>query len=233
MKKILCGIFCASAGAALAVQSTVTTIDVIEVRSDLTNVVIAIPGLDLAGGNLAISNLVKTMNLDVGDKLIAFNNDNYECWTLSASKKWESTSGYLQDDSGRRVDLTSSPASDTRMLKGQGIWLSRSNPSAARPVYIYGAHANSTATSVTGIKPVLVGNPTLAAASPSISGCAVNDEVAFPEFGKKMLTRYKYREDTHQWFSGCVYTNSLPAFDAGTGFWYIPASSANVTISWE
>jgi len=230
MKKVFCGILCASAGVALAVESTVTTIDVIEVKSGLTNVVIAIPGLDLAGGNLAISNLVKTSNLDVGDMLIAFNDGNYECWTLSGTpKKWVSTPGPLQDGSGHQVDLTSSPASDTRMLKGQGIWLSRSNPSAERPVYIYGAHSDSKVTNVVGTKPVLVGNPTLASEIPTISGSAVNDEVAIPQPGKKMLKRYKWTGSA--WFSAGA-TTLLPEVAAGTGFWYIPASSANVTITW-
>jgi len=229
MKKILCGFLCASAGVALAVESTVTTIDVIEVKSGLTNVVIAIPGLDLAGGELAISNLVKTTNLDVGDRLIAFNDGNYECWTLNAAKKWENTTGVLVDGFGHEVDLTSSPASDTRMLKGQGIWLSRSNPSVERSVYIYGAHSDTKSTSVTGTNAVLVGNPTLVAAAPVISGSATNDVVAIPQFGKKLLKRYQWTGTT---WSSAGDTTSLPATGAGTGFWYIPASSANVTITW-
>ena len=110
MKKILCGILCASAGVALAVESQVATIDVIEVNSDLTNVVVAIPGLDLAGGNLAISNLVKTVNLMEGDKLFAFNDGTYQAWVLSGGK-WIEVASAGQDSDGKDAGKTGTGAS--------------------------------------------------------------------------------------------------------------------------
>ena len=231
MKKILCGIICASAGAALAVQSEVTTIDVIKVESKLTNTVVAIPGLDLSGGTLAISNLVKTTNLTVNDKLIAFNNGNYECWNLNASKKWESVSGYMQDRFGRNIDVTASAAADKTMLTGQGIWLLRQSPvdgsDNAKPFYVYAKHDDSPATTVTAGTTALVGNPTTSNAVPSIANAAVNDIISIPNDG----TRLNYQYNGSKWAYRGV-GGSAPTITAGTGFWYTSKGASNVVVSW-
>ena len=51
MKKLVGGFFCVSASAVFAaVTNVVATVDVIEVDSGLKNTIVAIPGLDLAGG---------------------------------------------------------------------------------------------------------------------------------------------------------------------------------------
>jgi len=229
MKKILCGILCASAGAALAVQSTVTTIDVIAVSSSLSNTVVAIPGLDLSGDRLAISNLVKTTNLTVNDKLIAFDNGSYQCWILSSGKKWEPFIDAMRDGSGESFG-SGTPAASKQMLVGQGIWLLRQN--TASPFYIYALHVASPSTTVAANATALVGNPTTSAKHPTITTPNVGDEVSIPTAGT--LEHYFYtglQDADKKWFSAGNYFANPPSIPAGTGFWY-KSTGAAVTITW-
>lgn len=233
MKKVLCGILCASAGVALAVESTVTTIDVIEVSSDLTNVVIAIPGQDLAGGNLAISNLVKIVNLDNGDRLFAFNNGEYQAWVLTDGKWVETTTAGI--NTVGKVDIVAgTPAADKKMLVGEGIWLHRQNPSSSKPIYVYGAHAPDS-TIVTAGTTVLLGNPKTVADSPNVSNPQDKDKIIVPTAG--LPKYYNYNGSLNKWQSidGDSITSSTtpPSITAGTGFWYKASETSGTrTITW-
>lgn len=228
MKKILCGILCASAGAALAVESQVTTIDVIEVNSDLTNVVVAIPGLDLAGGDLAISNLVKTVNLKNGDKLFAFNDGTYQAWVLSGGGKWVEVALAEQDSDGKVAVAAGTPAADKRMLVGAGIWLHRQDTS--KSFYIYGAHSDVLTSTAAAGKTTLVGNPTQTGKAPSIPAPSVGDQVIIPTAGLPIT--YTYRNSAWGYMQNGVLKTGLPSIAAGTGFWYVSKGESDVTINW-
>ena len=233
-KKILCGILCASAGVALAVESPVTTIDVIAVSSDLTNIVIAIPGQDLAGGNLAISNRVKTVNLENGDKLFAFNDGTYQAWVLSDGK-WVEVASAGQDSDGKVAVAAGTPAADKKMLVGEGIWLHRSNPSSLKPFCVYGAHASASIT-VAASATVLLGNPTQTAASPTVSNPQNKDKIIVPTAG--FPTYYNYNSETGKWQyidaeGDVAVSDTPPSITAGTGFWYQASDTIGTrTITW-
>ena len=235
MKKILCGILCASAGAVLAdVTNTVATIDVIEVTSTLSNTVVAIPGLDLSsGGELAISNLVKTTQgkgLTPGDRLLAFSGGKYEIWTLNNSRKWE------KNDKKFSISGTGAEASDGTdaslftLPVGSGIWLSRQGSGS---FFVYGAHTNVLSTVVAAGTTALVGNPSMATenATPSIAGAYAGDQILVPT--SKFLKTYTYSSGA--WKSMDDDDNivtGLPQIERGQGFWYKSTGSADVTISW-
>ena len=226
MKKILCGILCASAGVALAVESNVTTIDVIGITSSLNNVVVAVPGLDLAGGDLAISNLVKTTGLTAGDKLYAFENGKYKGWELNDSGKWEEFIGAGQGSDGIASFDAGTPASSACLGVGKGIWLHRDTPSGT--FYVYGAQTSKTSAVGSGV--TLVGNPKTSNATPrSIDGLANGDKISLPTSGS--LTHYNYSSAKNQWWHGGEYVD-FPTIDAGTGFWYTPSDASGRTINW-
>ena len=230
MKKLLCGFLCVAASAVLAVDSEVATVDVTAVSSPLTNTVVAISVLDLStGGDLAVSNLVETSNLKAGDKLYAFDNGKYECWTLSSGKVWEKMEHkYTILPSGSESENEGEDASVYTMAVGKGIWLYRQDPAASNPFYVYGAHA--AAKSITVSSTSLIGNAAQTNAVPAVSGCAGGDQIAVPTNGT--LKRHTYIGTG--WRAGGVTSPNPPAIDAGTGFWYvIPTNSAHsVTISW-
>lgn len=232
MKSFFCGLFCVTVSAATAAESVVATVDVTAIDSRLANTVVAVSTLDLStGGDMAVANLVKTTNLTAGDKLYAFDGGNYECWTLSSGKVWEkaetaytiSAEGVLTESDGVDASLVTLPV-------GRGIWLQRKDVS--KPFYIYGAHTDTkTSVVAAGVSAALVGNPTQTAKAPqSIEGCVKGDQVALPSSGT--LVRYTYNGSKWvSWATGEQVTG-FPSVAAGTGFWYIPANSQSVTLSW-
>lgn len=235
MKKLICGFLCVTVGVALAdvVESVVATIEVRAITSSLTNTVVAIPGFDLAtGGELAISNLVKTTNLEAGDKLVAFDGERYETWTLSAvgGKHWEKTAKkitILAD--GSESDAAGIDASLYTLSVGKGIWLSRTVSGTASPFYVYAQQPESTSTTVRAGATALVGNPTTDDKSPTITDPAINDIIVLPQ---QSGTSKRYQYTGSKWFFGGTKYDVPPSITAGTGFWYISKGESNVTITW-
>ena len=233
MKKVLCGMICVAAGVSLAsIETTVATVDVIAVNSSLSNTVIAIPGLDLAtGGDLAISNLVKTTNLTVGDRMLAFSGGNYDCWTLSSDKAWVKPDlKFTLDGVGADHVVNTLDASLVTKAVGSGIWLSRQD--ATKPIYIYAQHTNTLSSTVAAGTTALLGNPSLTSKAPSISGCVNGDQIIVPTSG--LPKTYTYNSTDSKWYSysGLTKVEGLPTVTAGTGFWYVSKGSATVTVSW-
>ena len=237
MKKFLCGFFGVAASTAMAVDVLETTVDVTAINSPLTNVVVAISVLDLStGGDLAISNLVKTTNLKKDDKLYAFDNGKYECWTLSADGGvWERMEhAYTISSTGSESELTGTDAALVRMAVGKGIWLHRQDPATSNPFYVYGAHA-ATKTSVVplGVSAALVGNPTQTAQVPTSPDIVQGDIIAVPTEGK--LKRYSWNGTSWGVYGSNGIRIPMSSIPAGTGFWYIPkaATPHAVTLNWQ
>ena len=233
MKRLLCGVLCAAAGVAFAdVSSEVAVVEVRAINSGLTNTVVAIPGLDLAdGGNLVVSNFVKTTNLLDGDMLYAFDGSKYEVWTLTGGKWIKPSTKFLISATSEGPD--SSAATIDRLPVGSGIWLSRKASGTATPFYVYAAQPASTNSVIAaGAGPSLVGNPTATSKAPvSISGCANGDEVAIPS--NNLLVRWQYNSTKSKWFNWVSgEQDNLPSIPAGTGFWYTPKNGQAVTINW-
>ena len=234
MKKILCGILCASACAAVAsVEQVVSTVEVRAVNSGYTNTIVAIPGLDLGtGGELAISNLVKTTNLLAGDRLVAFSGDNYESWELNASGVWEKNSALITvDGNGNVSEREGTSASLMTLGVGSGIWLSRVASGASNAFYVYAQQPTSYSTTIPAADGTsLVGNPTQGNAAPNVDGCVNGDKILVPTSG--MPKTYTYDGTSWKYRSGFTEKTGLPTIAAGTGFWYVKAGSNVVTISW-
>ena len=227
MKKLLCGFLCVSAGALLATEVTVATVDVIAVDSGLKNTIVAIPGLDLAGGNLAISNLVKTTGLTPGDKLYAFSNNEYETWELDSDRHWTKASKRYTISSSGVGEIGSTDASIMRMDVGSGIWLSRTG-SLESPFYIYAAHAEATTNTVAAGATVLLGNPKTSAAEPI--GAAVGDQILVPT--ATVLKPYTWKGSSEGWKTINSTLTADGGIRAGTGFWYKSNGSSEVKITW-
>ena len=233
MKKILCGMICVAAGASLAsIETTVATVDVIAVDSRLTNTVIAVPGLDLAtGGDLAISNLVKTSNLTPDDRMLAFSNGTYDSWKLSDAKVWvKPTEKFSVDSFGDVQAGNTVEAALVTKAVGSGIWISRQNVST--PIYVYAQHANTLTSKVSAKKTALLGNPSPSGKTPVISGCANGDKIIVPTAG--LPKTYTYSSTDGKWYGyiGVTKTEGLPPIAAGTGFWYVSKGESEVSVAW-
>ena len=240
MKNLLCCFLCAMAGVALAVEpEVVAVVEVRAITSPNVNTVVAIPGLDLATrGALAISNLVKTTNLEVGDMLVAFSGSEFESWELQSVggvKVWTKASGrYVVNGQGSLVEVSASGADTYTLPVGSGIWLSRkgtprSTSLADTPFYVY-AQQPDTTTMTIGSGTSLVGNPTQLSKAPSVTDPSEGDKISIP--GTGLNAEYMYTNSvwkTKKGWSGWVQAD-LPAIPAGTGFWYV--SKSGVTIVW-
>lgn len=238
MKKLLCGLLCASAVLpAVANEVEVANIDVIAINSGLTNTIVAIPGLDLAGGELVISNLVKTTNLSQGDKLVAFSDGKYESWELDASKHWAQAANRFFITASGTTSNDTTAASLVRMSVGSGIWLQRSASGTGNPFYVYAAHVDSPTTTVSANATVLLGNPTTTSKAPTISGMQNGDQIIVPN-NTAFPTYYTYvvKNEVGEWKyidSSDALQTGLPTITAGTGFWYKAANAGSLrTMSW-
>jgi len=236
MKKLICGFLCAAVGVALAdVESVVATIEVRAITSSLTNTIVAIPGLDLAtGGDLAISNLVKTTNLAAGDKLVAFDGNTYETWVLSETggKHWVKTEKKITITPRGTETPTTTDASQYTLPVGKGIWLSRTASGTASPFFVYAQQPTSTSTTVSAGATALVGNPTADDAAPTISDAQSGDQIIVPT--ATFLQYYTYNGTVWRYLdSDDTIKQGLPTIGAGLGFWYKAASGGSErTISW-
>ena len=230
MKKLLCGLICASAVlTVVAVETTVSTIDVIAVDSGLKNTIVAIPGLDLAGGDLVISNLVKTTNLNAGDKLYAFSDGKYESWELTGGH-WQKAETRVSISASGTETSESTQASLVSMPVGSGIWLQRSVYAEQNPFYVYAQHVDSPTTTVDPRATALVGNPTTVNKSPTIATPTNGDRIVVPT--ATLPKCYTYVDSKWKSISKGVVSEGLPTITAGTGFWYISNGESAVEIRW-
>ena len=238
MKKILAGFLAASAFAVSAEDVTIATVDVTAVNSPLTNTIIAVSAFDLGGGDMVVSNLVKTATLTSGDKLYAFDGSNYECWELSdgSPKIWvKADKKFYVNDEGQIVEGDTPSASDVTLAVGKGIWLSRQ--STSQPIYIYGRHSASKVSTIAAGTTTLVGNPTQSSSPSSFvsfSGCAAGDKILVPT--ATVPKEYKYESGVWKTWGGTYGIDRVaenPAVVGGTGFWYVSKGSGTVTLNWE
>lgn len=257
MKKLLSIALCAAAVSAFG--DTVTRlggeIGVSEIRSKLTNTIVAISYDDLAGKpgetGMVYSNLVKTANLTAGDRLVEFRDNKYTGWVLAEDevtkvKFWQEQVGAFVDSAGSTITLNSPTAATSSGMVGTGIWLVRQNPTDekgdAKPFYIYGKPVDNPTTKIfggTAKTPTfnLVGNPTtydVQLTGEMLTGATSGDQIVVPgETG--LLGRQSYLYNGTGWMTihpdTGLPTSGLPKIFANQGFWYV-STGTEFTISW-
>ena len=235
MKKLLSIAVCVSAVAAFATEVPVSLgeVGVTAVSSSTTNTVIAVSYTDLASdGNITASNLVKTANLAVGDRLYVYDSGDFKAFVLAASgdvKYWQGTATAEPNDGVASVTAATS-ADNVRVAVGTGVWLVRSSGWDGEPFsfYIYGKPVDSlSSVSVSGS--ALVGNPTQTSKSPTFtSGPADNDKIVIPYANKTGTQIWTYSSSKGKWgITPSDLHSTAPAIPAGTGFWYVGTATFN------
>ena len=247
MKKILSIALCAAAVSAFAdpAETVLGQVGVTAITSSLQNTIVAVSYDDLdpsVTSGIAISNLVKTANLEEGDQLAIYVNGEYTTWRLAVNgsvKYWEkNTATFTIGSDGQQTTGEGAPASDVTAAVGTGIWLCRKTPPAESfTFYIYGKP--STAKTITTTPGVwnLVGNPTQGDVpiTAAIARGANNDEIRVP--GKNGLVNYLYKSGANEgkggWCRAAGAAGQLgpaPTVNAGMGFWIKTANA--VEINW-
>ena len=253
MKKLLSIALCAAAVSAFGDPTETQLggeIGVTAITSSLQNTIVAVSYDDLDSSvtsGIAISNLVKTANLTVGDLLMIYVNGEYSTWTLQQDgvgegkpKYWAKTDITLTVNAdGSQTNGSGSEASDVICGVGTGIWLVRSRdyiPGTEYTFYIYGKPVSNPKSQTEGGKWTLVGNPTqepktigVSAGQVEVAGAKEGDQIVAIDAGG--VLRYYAFSPTYGWRRNNQGTaESLPAIGAGFGIWIRTAE--NATISW-
>ena len=243
------------AGFALADSTEVVSEYVVGVRpvalsAEQTEIVLNIPWVEsgTTSGGVAVTNLVKTANLDAGDMLLWYDGSGYQGWTAVAHGGvlyWEPANIATADGV-----IKATQATQTDLERGQALVLHRAGTDATS-VYLVGQDAGS----ITGTKSAIAGtsDPTAPkyslVASPAVSGdvnlktylttLVVNgDSVTFVKGGE--MHTYYYSESNNAWgydtmdkgkpkFNAA--TDEQMTLPAGTGFYYKRVGS-ETTITW-
>lgn len=242
MKKLLSIALCAAAAAAFADEISLGEVGVTKIETSTSNTIIAVSYQDLASGDVAISNLVKTTNLAVGDQMAVFNDGVYETWTLAEGegdapkpKYWaKNEKQYTLDGDGNLIVVDPSEASIVTKSVGTGLWIIQTG-TPVQPIYLYGKPSTVTQYDC-GTGATLVGNPLQNPAVPKITGMANGDKVVVPSDTAMGRTEYIYVSKKSCWgladSTGAMHVATLPTIPEGTGFWYVSKGSS-AKISWD
>ena len=109
----------------------------IKVNSSATNTIIAVPWLNVGGGNVEVAKLVKTDTLTTGDWLYWYNGSNYYAWQLTETacvKAWTPTGTVTEGMTFTAPDATFG------LAKGQALFIQRSD--TTKDIYLYGQYAS-------------------------------------------------------------------------------------------
>lgn len=137
MKKLLTIAMMAGAMSVMAVESS-NTFGILRVDSTAAQTIVSVPWAAAGGGNINVADVVKTANLNNGDKLHYYNT------TTKKYRVWELTNGEWVEAKDAQ-----DPAADAPTLaRGNAIILERFAPqdgSIANCFYLYGQYTNAAA----------------------------------------------------------------------------------------
>ena len=258
LKKIfaISALVCACTAQADDVACSGNVFGLMTVVSPNANTIVGTPWLAADGsGAVAVSNLVKTTNLTVGDKLYLINGSgsdaNYDGWELVSGGYWAPIAKYSVASNGTMSSTAGSSAADRKVVRGQGVWLYRQNPvdgGNAKPFYVYGLKAGEAASTavIQGTENAPAWNliasaSTSAFSLSSMSGANAKDTIVIPTGNAPIVVEYKNSAWSYSASSNYVhasgvsisvpYTVTNPTIPAGTGFWYV-SRGGNPTINW-
>ena len=245
MKKLLAMVAVGvSAVAAIGDPITLTSVGITRVDSSLTNTILSVSYKDLAaGGDITVSNLVKTINLVEGDELrvYSYGSSTYTVFTLGSDGFWKAMPGQTLSGGVETTDPGADPG-ETTLSAGVGLWLVRDAKWNGEPFtfYLYGKPTTPPSSAATGIeidkdKPMLCGNCTGVAKAPKIANAESQDRIIIPAPTATGTRIYTYNGTKWQTRINKVLTElTNEAIPAGTGFWYVPNNKGSTRkLYWE
>ena len=238
-----------SDGTTVAKLVSENTVGVLKTATSAKKAIIAVPWLSLAdGGNISVSNLVKTAGLKKGDKLHVYNKaeSRYDVYELAADRAWMPKAIYKVGADGTVEAVSSGTPETTTVARGNGVWLERQDTTKA--IVSYGQVASGTvATTIdagTAEKPTwnLLAVPTTTAVNIATTfGTSEADTLIVPTAGAPKICTVKggawgYEKavsvtDKFGKTGVKVVRETVTELPAGTGFWYLNGGAAK-TVSW-
>ena len=255
MKKILSIALCAAAVSVFG-DTTPTEVElggeigVTAITNSFTNTIVAVSYNDLdpsVASGIAVSNFVKTTNLDTGDQLAIFNGETYDTWVIKENggvKYWDrNEKTFTVGTDGALTVGEGNAASDITQVVGTGIWLIRKNPKDekgnAKPFYIYGKPASASESEIKAGKWTLIGNPTqseIAIGAGRVANASEGDQIVVPVAPDGNLCYYMF-DSTKSWRRTSIGEDGKPVhkedlkLGAGLGCWIKTKEAARITWS--
>ena len=234
---------------------------VLTVKSKAADTIVAVPWCECSTSDdqaVAISNIVKTANLTVGDTLYAVvgnPTNKVSTWTLESAggvKYWNKTRTVsTPGEVGGGIS-----ADAAKIARGYAIVLHRQNPTtagAANPFYLYGQVGTQpyfTTTIVAGSSETpaytLIAPPGTSEVDllTVLSGMGDGDKIVTRNLNTGANRTYTYDATAAKWkYAAVKVTDGLPEFDVpteatsitvqpGSGAWYVSCNSSAPTITW-
>lgn len=231
MKKLLTIAAIAAATSALAVESS-NTFGILRVDSTSAQTIVSIPWLAAGGGNINVADVVKTANLNAGDKLYYYSTGttNYRVWQLSQAGVWKEA-----------VPAGESAAPDPTLARGNAIILERfapENGSIANCFYLYGQYTdtNPSVTCVANGYTLLAPTGLNRDCDLNSTDCCTfegeineNDMIYIPNVNG-VYSIYEYdNKKWGMWKKTFVVGATIPV---GSGAWYV-SKGGSPTITWK
>ena len=217
-------------GASVTVPAD-NTIGVLKVESGAKTTAIAVPWEALGGGDISVSNIVRTATLTPGDELKAYAPDGkYKAWELDANKCWQPVT-VVGGSSETGADAFTVP-------RGSAVWLTRQD--TTQPIYLVGevaatekAEVKLEAGTTTNPSWNLVGSAGTEPVNVNEIGAATTDKIIVPT--ATVPKNYEYNTEKGEWgywdYETVVKPNGRKTvtkvwktaedIPAGTGFWYL------------
>lgn len=207
------------------------TIGVLKVESGAKTTAIAVPWEALGGGDISVSNIVRTATLTPGDELKAYAPDGkYKAWELDENKVWQPVTVV---GGSSEID-----ADAFRVPRGSAVWLTRQD--TTQPIYLVGEVAATEKAEVTLAVGTtdnpswnLVGSAGTEPVNVNEIGAATTDKIIVPT--ATVPKNYEYNTEKGEWgywdYETVVKPNGRKTvtkvwktaedIPAGTGFWYL------------
>ena len=231
--------FALAAAASAAVVTGGNTCGLMNVPSTSEITMIAVPWVNVGGGDVEVAKLVKTDTLTAGDELYYYDGTSYNRWVLTEGKAWEPSA--VSNAQGTFV----SPDADLGIARGKGLILVRK--STASEIWVYGQN-DTTAVSVTpaaGTAEVpaytMIANPKTAAYDLNAKKAvgAAGDQIVFPgtteiySCNGTAWTKTVSEQKTIGTKTVTIKTQSTDGvvIPAGQGAWYV-SKGGSPTINW-
>ena len=267
MKKLLFTLaaFAPALGAMATSEASVDSINVfgmLAVKSPAVRTLVAIPWCECSGTDnqsIAISNVIKTANLEVGNTIHVLNEANtaFETWRLAENadgvKYWQS----VKQVSSNGVATETDSAANVTAQRGRALMLMRNQPGQdlTKPFYLYGQVGTQSTITTTDILQGSADSPKYSLiSSAKDEGWNVNDDITWENVGANdQICRYnadgsqaflswsgsewRYQQSTTRVIGGKAITKNTMVkdtvkIDAGIGIWYI-SYGGKPAVTWK
>ncbi len=202
------------------------------------NAAVAVAFSDLEGGDMKLSNFIKTTGFLNGDQVYVYAGSAFQGWQYNAtSKEWDAVTVNANLDASGNLQLNEgAAAASTTLAFGSGVWVKRGSnwtPGAAYTITVYGKPSTATSFTVGAGATALCGNPKLAAAAVSVDKATVGDIIRIPSGDQVLVAQYRFNGTKWVGYDSSHLPIELAAVEipAGSAFWYQNCGSSAVTLT--